>query len=175
MNIICSFPGHALDRDQQNSFTSSERAVMSLLRFVKPSRLQLLVGRSFGTVPSLVSRRLSSSVAEGEKLGAEGLAEGDSLKSVEDVPGPSNKWSVVWNTLFTTDKFHEQSFEASSGAGNLWRLPVPFLKQHLITTSSPQHVSEMFRNEGALPFRPGANHLEDFMVERGFAKGIVIT
>ena len=148
---------------------------MSFLRLVKRSPLQILVSRSFGTVPSLVSRRRFSSVAEAKERSAEGLTEGDSLNSVKDVPAPSNKWSMVLSTVYAADDFHEQALEASLAAGNLWRIPVPFLEQHLIMTSSPQHVSEMFRNEGAIPFRPAANHLEDFMVERGFAKGIVIT
>ena len=147
---------------------------MSLLRFVKLSP----VGRSLDSAPLLVLRRRSSSVTAGKltESAYEGLTEGDSLKSVEDLPALGNKWRMLWKTAFPTDNFHEQALEASLAVGNVWRIPLPsFIQQHLVVTSCPEYVREMFRNEGVIPFRAGGEHLEDFMTEKGFGKGIINT
>ena len=154
---------------------------MSLWRCVKRGRLQLLAGRSLSSAPATEARRCrgasfgqrcSSSVAGNKEYGTEDV----SLKSVEDLPTPGNTWNMVWTFFFPADNFHEHALEASSSAtGKLLRIPIPFLGHPFITTSSPKHVSDMFRNEGEVPFRPLSNHLEDFMVAKGFGKGLVIS
>ena len=154
---------------------------ISLSRCVQPGRLQLLAAKSLSTVPatavgrcwdaSFVRRRSSSAAANTEHG-----TDGGPLKSVEDLPTPGNTWSMLGNWLFLTDNYHERGLEASlSLGGKLYRLPLPFVGHHLVTTSSPEHVSEIFRHEGEVPCRPGSNHLEEFMVKKGFGKGLLIS
>ena len=154
---------------------------MYLSRYLQPGRLQLLVAKSFSSVPptsvgrfwdASFGRRRSSSFAEDREHGTNGVP----LKSVEDLPTPGNAWSLLVDWLFATDDRHERGLEASlSSGGNLYRVPLPFVDYHLIATSSPKHVSEMFRHEGEVPCRPGSDHLEEFMAKRGFGKGLVIS
>ena len=148
---------------------------MSLLRLVKPSHLQLLVSRSFGSAPSLVSRRRSSSLAEDKEDAVGSTKEGHSLKSVDDLPVPNMNWQTLRNTSLPTPDFHEWTLETNQSIGKLFRLPIPFVEQRFVMTSSPQHASEMFRNEGVHPFRPGGNHLADFMAKIGYTTGLVNT
>ena len=73
------------------------------------------------------------------------------------------------------DDNHEQALQASlSSDGKLYRLPIPFLGRHFIASSTPKHVSVMFKGEGAVPCRPGSEQLVEFMIERGFVRGIAI-
>ena len=154
---------------------------MSLRRFVKQSRLRLLTARYHLSTPPTAVRRCwgasfgrqwSSSVAEDREHGTDGVP----LKSVDDLPAPGNVWSMVWRWLMPTNDYHEQALEASlSSDGKLYRVPIPIPGRHLITTRSPKHVSDMFRNEGEVPCRLAADHLEQFMVEKGFVKGLVIS
>ena len=154
---------------------------MSLRRFVKQSRLRLLTATYHLSAPPTVVRRCwgasfgrqwSSSVAEDRKHGTDDVP----LKSVDDLPAPGNVWSMMWRWFMPKDDYHEQALEASlSSDGKLYRIPIPIPGRHLITTRSPKHVSDMFRNEGEVPCRLAADHLEQFMVKKGFVKGLVIS
>ena len=146
------------------------------------SRLRLLTGRYHLSAPPTAVRRSwgasfgrqwSSSVAEDrDHQGTDGVP----LKSVDDLPTPGNVWSMLWRWLVPMDDHHEQALQASlSSDEKLYRVPIPIPGRHLITTHSPNHVSDMFRNEGEIPCRVAADHLEQFMVEKGFVKGLVIS
>ena len=159
-----------IDTDPNNEHVSMSLCCVRLLaarslRSALPTAVDQYWGTSFG-------RQWSSSVAEDREHGTDGVP----LKSVQDLPTPGNTWSMMWNMLFPADNLHEQRLQASlSSDGKLYRVPIPIPGRHLITTSSPKHVSDMFRNEGEIPCRLTSDHLEQFMVEKGFVKGLVIS
>lgn len=97
------------------------------------------------------------------------------MKSVEDLPTPGNTWNILQYWILPTEYQHEHLLEASLSTGKHYRVPIPFLSRHLIATSSPKHLSEIYRNEGEVPCRLSLEHFEQFMVEKGFNKGIVIS
>lgn len=155
---------------------------MSLLRYVRQDYFspRLLSVRWHRRAPPTAVRRRwgasferqwSSSVAEDREHSTDDVA----LKSVEDLPTPGNTWNTLQDWLFPTEYQHENQLEASLSTGKLYRVPIPFFGRHLVTTSSPKHVSEIFRNEGEVPCRVSLEHFEQFMVKKGFIKGIVIS
>ncbi len=155
---------------------------MSLLRYVRHNYFsrRLLAVRSHRSAPPTAvrirwgasfERQRSSSVAEDREHSTSDVA----LKSVEDLPTPGNTWNILQDWIFPTEYQHEHQLEASLSTGKLYRVPIPFFGRHLVTTSSPKHVSEIFRNEGEVPCRLSLDDFEQFMVEKGFMKGIVIS
>jgi len=130
---------------------------MSLLRYVRQDYFS--------------RRLLAGDVGEDREHSTNDVA----LKSVEDLPTPGNTWKILQNWTLPTEYQHEHQLEASLSTGKLYRVPIPFFGRHLVTTSSPKHVSEIFRNEGEVPCRLSLDDFEQFMVEKGFMKGIVIS